>query len=58
MGRNASPEQLRRRLELRRSGAAGMHDPRPNRLRTRGAQEDSEIDDQLNDQLEDCDDDA
>lgn len=31
----ANPEMMRADLERRRSGAAGKHDPRPNRQRSR-----------------------
>jgi hypothetical protein len=38
-----SAERIRSREELRRSGAAGKHDNRPRRLRTRKAAKDAAI---------------
>lgn len=49
MGRDdfkQSPEQVRRTQELRRSGAAGTHDPRPNRSRTRSEREREALEEQ------------
>lgn len=45
-GRNR--EAFRARVERARSGAAGAHDPRPNRRRTRGDRRRAAIADQRN----------
>lgn len=44
-----SAEELRERQERQRSSAAGPHDPRPNRRRTRSDSDRHAIDDSRND---------